>query len=89
MLRLHFRDTGQDILWWDIDEDNIVQTCNMQEGVWKGAEVIMDEYGNYPPDIQPGNRIFIKLPTTGRVAMFNHHVERIEKLKDTTKVPKK
>lgn len=40
MLRVHFKDEGQDILWWDIDNDGVVQACNMQEWVWKGTKVV-------------------------------------------------
>jgi hypothetical protein len=30
MQRIHFKDDGQDILWWDIDDEGVVVDCNAQ-----------------------------------------------------------
>ncbi len=41
MLRIHFKDEGQDVLWWDVDSKGVVQSCNMQAWAWVGTKVDM------------------------------------------------
>ncbi|MDP2729172.1 MAG: hypothetical protein Q8O55_01660 [Dehalococcoidales bacterium] len=77
MVRIHFEDDGQDILWWDIDEHGVVQACNMQEWVWKGTQVQMTVSGNEPSKVQPGDRLVCEFKD-GRIGIFQHPVEKIE-----------
>jgi hypothetical protein len=75
MLRIHFKDEGQDILWWDIDSQGIVQACNMQEWVWKGTKVMMDQ------PIKKGSILTVEFAKAG-VGTFVHPVIKVEKLKE-------
>jgi len=80
MLRIHFEDRGQDILWWDIDENGIVQDCNLQHGVWVGTLVQMSDQGLSLSNMKPGAKLYCVFKT-GVVGTFNHLVSKIEKAK--------
>lgn len=71
MLRIHFKDDGQDVLWWDIDDHGIVQACNMQEWIWKGTKVMMNK------PIKKGRILSCEF-TSGKVGTFIHEVEKVE-----------
>jgi hypothetical protein len=83
--KIHFKDDGQDILWWIIDEKGVVQSCNMQGNVWNGTVVA----GIKPVDndlhrplltFKPGDILCILTKhSKGKVVSFIHPVEKVEK----------
>ena len=80
MVRIHFKDDGQDILWWDVDEKGIVKQCNMQGQVWIGTEVIGTPVGSVKPqDIKPGEKLICLFPSGGG-GEFIHPVIKVESL---------
>jgi hypothetical protein len=84
MLRVHFKDDGQDCQWWDIDNDGIVQDCNLQGFVWKGTKVLAvvnNSAGNNHKDfvdVQPGDELICQFKST-MVGRFIHPVDKVEK----------
>lgn len=75
--RLHFRDDGQDILWWEINMEGVVVNCNLQQAIWVGTRVV-DGPSN-PMDIIEGE-IIMCLFRSGKKLVFNHPVEKVERL---------
>ena len=40
-MRIHFKDRGQDFLWWDLDENGkCIDAGPFQASIWTGYEVI-------------------------------------------------
>lgn len=80
MIRIHFKDDGQDILWWDVNEEGIVEQCNLQGQVWNGTQVIGSTAGAVKPqDVKPGDKL-ICIYKGGRGGEFIHPVVRVEAL---------
>jgi hypothetical protein len=77
--RIHFKDDGQDILWWDIDEKGVVIACNAQEWVWKGTQVMMDDLSK----IKKGMQLRCAFTKIG-VSTFIHPVVKVEKIKEVS-----
>lgn len=84
MIRIHFKDDGQDILWWDIDEKGIVQASNMQGWVWNGTEIqmvsgqfILPFVGQDPAKFQPGDMLICQFKD-GSIGKFIHPIEKVE-----------
>lgn len=47
--KLHFEDNGQDFLWWDINEDNLVVAVGpFQYDIWSGLHVSSIACGTEP-----------------------------------------
>lgn len=38
-MKIHFEDKGQDLLWWELNDEGEVTNSNMQEWLWKGCKV--------------------------------------------------
>jgi hypothetical protein len=84
MIRIYFKDDGQDIQWWDVDEMGVVQASNMQGWVWNGTEIQMTNRRmilpfDDPAKIQPGDELICRFKNSG-VGKFIHPVEKVEKL---------
>jgi hypothetical protein len=89
MQRIHFKNDGQDILWWEVDNNGTVQACNMQESTWKGTRVTGvrpsgEEAGWSRPWMQfkPGDILLIVLPGQEVTKSFIHPVESIEDIEE-------
>lgn len=79
MKKIYFEDDGQDVLWWLIDDQGIVQACNLQEAIWKGLEVIMTERSANLDDVQPGDHL-VFIFKNGKPGTFIHAVEKVKEL---------
>ncbi|MBA7482648.1 hypothetical protein ES705_18288 [subsurface metagenome] len=80
MIRIHFKDDGQDILWWDVNEEGVVERCNLQEQIWPGTKVIGSSGGAVQPqDIKPGEKLLV-IYQSGRGGEFIHPVTKVENL---------
>lgn len=72
MIRVYFKDEGQDCLWWDIDSEGIVQDCNMQAWLWKGIKVDMTM------DLRSGRHLAYT-SKDGTVWTWKHPIERVRR----------
>jgi GTP cyclohydrolase II len=77
MIRVHFKDDGQDVLWWDIDEKGIVQLSNLQNYFWAATKVIGTSGGGVFPDIKVGEKLLV-IYGSGRGGEFIHPVVKVE-----------
>ncbi len=72
MIRVHFKDEGQDCLWWDIDGEGIVQDCDMQSWVWKGTKVDMTT------DLRVDGHLVCTFKD-GHVGKWKHPIVKVER----------
>jgi hypothetical protein len=79
MKKIYFEDDFQDVLWWLIDDQGIVQACDMQGWVWEGTEVFMTDRSINLDDIQPGDHLVCKFKD-GKGGTFIHAVEKVKEL---------
>jgi hypothetical protein len=82
MLKIEFKDDGQDILWWIVDMNGIVLATNAQSFVWVGTKItgvkpIDQDMNRSFLDIKPGDTLTIKSPTVEAVGLFIHPVEKV------------
>jgi hypothetical protein len=81
MVRIHFKDDGQDILWWEVNDEGIVEKCNLQELIWKGTRVIGCTAGEVKPqNIKPGDRLICDFGGKVGVKEFIHPVTKVKVL---------
>jgi len=86
MQRIHFKDDGQDILWWDIDDEGVVVDCNAQVWVWKDTKITGIKPVDFTDTSRPrlkfkkGDILIIRLPGRKFVTSFIHQVEKVEKV---------
>jgi len=74
MIRVHFQDDAQDCLWWDINEEGVVEDCDMQTWLWKGTKVDM------ATPITPGCKLSVTFKD-GKVGTWIHPVVKVEKMR--------
>jgi len=72
MIRVHFQDDAQDCLWWDINEEGVVEDCDMQTWLWKGTKVDM------ATAITPSCKLSVTFKD-GKVGTWIHPVVKVEK----------
>ena len=90
IIRINFEDQGQDILWWDVDEDGKVIACNAQDLVWYGTHVLfVPEPGFGLETICPGDQLLIRNKIADESVIFIHPVESVEQMTLTLTVGKK
>lgn len=70
---LHLADQGQDFLWWEVKDGEVIDCGPFLAWLWKGARLIDDH-------IVVGNRPFIERAANGDYAVLHYPVERIEYL---------
>lgn len=75
--RIHFEDQGQDFLWWDIDEDDVVVDCGPFQGsIWIGTQIIDDSESG----LIEGDRVLIEHKYGSQ--LIKYPIERIEIMED-------
>jgi hypothetical protein len=76
---LHLEDHGQDFLWWEVKDGEVIDAGPFQRDVWRGTQ-LLDGH------VVAGNRLYIETPTGSDLALLNYPVTRIEYL-DEEPVP--
>jgi hypothetical protein len=71
MIRVYFKDEGQDCLWWDIENGEVV-ACDMQAWAWVGTRVDMKK------DLRVDNKLDVTF-TDGSKGTWKHPIEKIER----------
>ena len=90
VIRINFEDKGQDIIWWNVDEDGYVISCNAQEDTWYGTLVLnVPEPGFGLETICPGDQLLVRTRNAKEAAIFKHRVESVEQMKLTLAVGKR
>lgn len=85
-VRFHFKDDGQDIQWWEVDEKGFVLNCNLQGWVWNGTKVemvsgktIIPFVGQDPGKFDAGAMLLCTFKD-GSIGKFIHPIEKVEAL---------
>lgn len=73
MTRVHFEDQGQDFLWWDIDNDGVVQAAGpFQNEIWKGCVT------DTPDTLEKGERLLF-IDQFGKEMQLKYPITNIER----------
>lgn len=93
MIRFHFEDSGQDCLWWDVDETEdlgaaVIIDANLQAGLWADGK----HYVNMAEPHAVGDKLIFTndLPLsirTGYSLTFKHKVVAVERGDDASAKP--
>jgi hypothetical protein len=77
--RIHFKDLGQDFLWWDLDENNKVVDCGpFQATLWVGTQVFDDS----ETGIIEGDHILFESKHAADFIRLRYPIEIIEDWKE-------
>ena len=72
MIRVYFKDDGQDCLWWEIDAEGNVTDADMQGWVWIGTKVDIKQ------PIKEGAPLYVTFKDSVS-GIWKHPVIKVEK----------
>lgn len=85
VMRIYFKDTGLDLLWWDVDEEGNVIDSNLQQSTWIGYKVIATEEATSWQNAKQGSRLVVKpkanYDPAQRPLLLKDIIDKIETIK--------